>query len=734
MAVFILGRTVQLKNEEEEKMHCRGKYAQEFMVSLLLILLQMLWVAPGWAEEKAPIAQPKGAVSKILPMVVTAEETSPEVKLTPTKTAIDLEAFESIDITQNVGDYLKNLILFDFRGETDLVPGSDSFNMRSFGSNRFVVAIDGLNLRKTGGRKGSHIVDFAYLPPFLIEKLEVLPGPHWALYPSKAIGGVVDIITRAPKLHDRPMPDLKLSGSYKSYNTQNYNAQVRGSAGQVAYDLGYQYYGTDGYLRNSEAEINTVVGRLGYVIPSGGHLALTGTYSDNRRNTPVNNDPADPGTGFDDAYPKVSGSAFNMSDRPTWDGDAFSFRGDYQQPLAMGQLSTEVYYSEEYKDRAYLVNGELTSMYTRWYNQGAKIQDKFQLAENHLTTFELDGEQCFDGGRDDDSKELRITVLGAGLQHQWKITPHLTLTLGLRYETVGIRVQNFTATGHYITGRGDWIERDFSALLPKSFLTYNLDGWGPALRDTSVSLGVSRIWRAPDYHGQYNPQGRPAGAWLDPEDGVGVDAIFARRLFNNVQMKLSYFYYSLNDYIVSNSSFAQYWPTAGNRVEPGQEYRDYQINLERMVRQGVELELSGNLTDDLSFYLGYAYQTMESKGDEPAGVAAASNEPENRIKAGLRYKLFKGTTIMLDYRYEDEQVNEYSEEVAEDEYIIRQVAMDSYHLFDIGVRQQLFEKWGFAHNGFLRLFINNLGNTSYEDSRGYPSTDRTFGLALSFEM
>jgi iron complex outermembrane receptor protein len=426
-----------------------------------------------------------------------------------------------------------------------------------------------------------------------------------------------------------------------------------------------------------------------------------------------------------------------LSQRPSTNGGAFSFRLDYQQPLAIGELSTEAYYSEEHKDSSYLKSdGSTYTNNTRWYNQGAKIQDKFSLAPGHDTTFEIDGAMLYDDGdRGIGNKEWRMAMWGTGLQHEWQIIPHLTLTVGLRYEFVRLRVENETSTGErHITTLDNWIERDFSGLLPKSFLTYELDGWAEALRDTSLSVGVSRIWRAPDFHGNYNPQNKPTGYWLDPEQGIGVDAILSRRLFGNVQSKVSYFYYAIDDYMTSNRSFAKYTPSTSNPVTPGLEYSDYAVNLEQVIRQGVELEVSGNLFTNFSFYLGYAYQNLENQGDEPAGLDAASDEPEHRIKAGLRYEVIPGTTLMADYQFEDDQVDEYSEEIEEDVYIVRKVTIDAHHLVDFGIEQKVFEKWGFAQNGSLRFFVSNVFGAEYEDARGYPSTDRTFGVSFSFDL
>jgi outer membrane receptor protein involved in Fe transport len=667
--------------------------------------------------------------------VTVREKTGAEAfTFQPQSTVIELNNHETIGIPQNVGDIMKDLIIFDFRGESALVPDDDTFQMRSFEANRFVTAIDGLNLRKTGGRKSSHIVDYAYLPTFLIERIEILPGPHSALYPAKSIGGVANFITRAPRVNEELKPNINVSTSYKSYDTQNHSLSLQGSVQSFTYDLGYQKYATDGYLRNNDADIDTVFGRFGYVFPSGGHVAVSASYSDADRGIVVFNDPTDPQSNYDNNYPKVSDALFYDWQKPTWNGRGYSYRLNYRQPTTIGNFSGDAYYSEEVRNRSYLslinpadpsLGFNRLSSDTNWYQEGAKIQNEFRLANNHLTTLIGDFEQCYDG----EDKDRRIRIRGGGIQHQWQIVPRLTLTGGLRYEDVNIWVSN---SG--ITGRPPWIERKWNEWLPKSFLTYELDDLASVLRDTSISIGVSRVWRAPDYHGDYNPQGRSAGAWLDPEHGVGMDAVLTRRLWKDINMKLAYFHYSIKDYIASNSAYAQFTPSPRNPVPPGMEFMDYKINLEEMVRQGVELEFTGHLMRDLSFYLGYAYSDLESKGDEPAGVREASNRSKHRVNAGLRYDLFENTTLLLDYKYQDKQVSEIAEELAPDEWIIREVAIDSFHIVDFGIRQTLFNEWGPLSNGVLRLFVNNVFDETYTDSSGYPATDRTFGIGFSFKM
>ncbi|MFO8085041.1 MAG: TonB-dependent receptor plug domain-containing protein [Desulfobacterales bacterium] len=597
------------------------------------IIMFCLTPLPAWPDD----AMEREKVHQLKDITVREKIETEAFVYEPQSTTIDLERYETIDIPQNVGDILKDLVIFDFRGESNLVPDDDTFQMRSFEAKRFSVAIDGLNLRKTGGRKSSHIVDYAYLPTFLIEKIEVLPGPHSALYPAKSIGGVVNLMTRPLSVHEEIKPDVKVATSYKSYNTQNHNLSVQGGVQSFTYDLGYQKYSTNGYLRNDDADIDTVFGRFGYVFSSGGHIALSASYSDADRGAVVINDPSDPDSNYDNDYPKVEDALFYDWQDATWNGNQQSYRLSYRQPTVIGDLSANAYYSEETRNRSYLSlissadpsrGTERLSSDTTWYQEGAKIQDEVQWSINHLTTIEGDFEQCYDG----EDKDRRIRIRGGGLQHEWKIIPRLTLTGGLRYENVDIWVSN----PEYITGRPYWIERSWNEWLPKSFLTYELDDLASALRDTSLSVGVSRIWRAPDYHGDYNPQGRPAGAWLDPEHGVGCDAVLSRRLWRDIHMKLAYSYYEIKDYIATNSKYAEFTPSRNNPVTPGMEFMDYKINLEKVVRQGIELEFTGNLTDSLNFYLGYAYSDLDSKGDEPAGADAASNRAKNRVNEGLR--------------------------------------------------------------------------------------------------
>jgi len=470
--------------------------------------------------------------------------------------------------------------------------------------------------------------------------------------------------------------------------------------------VGYQKYLTDGYLRNNEADIDTVFGRIGYILPSDGYITLSASFTDADREIAVNNDPA--GNDYDSDYPEVTSSAFDPIQRSTWDKEATSYRLNYKQPTPIGIWTFGAYKSKENRERNYWEFDETEKKYkyteweTIWWQHGGRIQDEIRFGENHVTTVGFDMAQMYDNGPGE--KKKRMDNRGGYLQHEWTIMPGLNLTAGLRYEDINVWVQNYNSTTgvNYITGRENWIERNWDQFVPKSFLTYELDDISEMLRDTSLSFGVSKIWHAPDYHGVYNGQGIPSGAWLEPEHGIAYDFVFTRRLWNDVNLKMGYAFYEIKDFIASNRNYDKYAPPkSGTYPFQGLEYSDYKINLEKVHRHG-------------------------------AGETELDQRAKHRVNAGLRFDLFENTLLMLDYSYQSKEVTEVSEEIAPDEWYFTEVQIDPYHIVDFGIEQTLFKNFGMMKDACLKFYIKNLFDEEYQDARGYPATDRTYGIALSF--
>ena len=149
--------------------------------------------------------------------------------------------------------------------------------------------------------------------------------------------------------------------------------------------------------------------------------------------------------------------------------------------------------------------------------------------------------------------------------------------------------------------------------------------------------------------------------------------------------------------------------------------------------------LGGHLFDDLSFYVTYAWQKYDNQGDEPAGRDNLDDQAEHRVTAGLRYQLFDMTALKLDYYYQSEETQEISELIDDTDpdnpiYDWRQVDNPAYNLFHLAVEQTLVrDKWQMK-DVRLQFYIKNLFDEKYYDSRGYPATDRTFGVVFNVRI
>ena len=685
-----------------------------------LLGIALLWWQPCGAAEEA-----EKNVQQLEDMVVEDKAGPPGITQTPTQTTVELDTYPVIDHKNSVIDVLKKQPIIDFRGQTDLDPGVDSLFMRGFESKRFVTSIDSLTIQKTGGRKSTNIVDYSLLPTFLIDKIEILPGPHSAVYDSKSIGGVINFITQTPKRRDTMKPEGRVTTSYGSYGTQSHGAVIQGAVNSFTYDTAYRKYKTDGYLRNNEVDIDTFFGRIGYLLPNDGLITFSAVHSDVGRQIPVNNNTAI--GDYDPDYPVVEDSSFESWQDPTWDGTSYSYRLSYNQSLPIGDFYIGAYYSKDNRNWSYYTTQGSSDRYdldTDWWQKGIKVQDEVNWADNHVTTIGFDVARLYDEGVE--YKVAGVDKRSGYAQHKWGIIPSLDLTLGMRYEDVTINVGDWSYTAPYVP-EGGYVQKQWDALVPKSFLTWKMDQMASCLRDTSLSLGISKIWRAPDYLGEYNPRGWPTGLWLDAEHGIGYDVVLNRRLWGDVAVKMNYAFYDIKDYIASNGTYAENTTSAaGDQI-----YSDYMINLEEVYRHGVEIELGGHLTEALSFNVGYAWQRFFNKGNEPAFETELDQRAEHKVTAGIGYELFENTVLMLDYSYQSEETTMISEEVSPDVWQFREVANEAYHLFDFGIKYTFFKDKGPFKDAILNLYVKNILDEEYYDTSGYLATDRTFGLSFS---
>ncbi|MFQ5534629.1 MAG: TonB-dependent receptor plug domain-containing protein [Sphingomonadales bacterium] len=120
------------------------------------------------------------------------------------------------------------------------VGGVTSIFMRGAASGNTLVLIDGVEVNDAAAPGGPF--NFASLSTGDIERVEVLRGPQSLLYGSRALGGVINIITK------KGGPGFQVSGSaeYGSFETFRGHVNVSGGVDRFTYALSGSAFSNDG--------------------------------------------------------------------------------------------------------------------------------------------------------------------------------------------------------------------------------------------------------------------------------------------------------------------------------------------------------------------------------------------------------------------------------------------------------------------------------------------------------
>jgi iron complex outermembrane receptor protein len=208
--------------------------------------------APTTGEVEAP-AETAGASGIVTGTIITGASstviTAEEIERSPSQTIQDVLAREP-------GIQVRNLF--------GMVNGaSTSVDMRGFGAagtSNTLVLINGRRLNDIDMAG----VDFSTLPKNSIERIEITRGNSGAvLYGDGAVGGVINIVTKAPI--DVP-PSARVQAGFGSFNYLESNLSANTSANTSAGQFGSSVYAnairSDGYRENNKLRQENAVGDL----------------------------------------------------------------------------------------------------------------------------------------------------------------------------------------------------------------------------------------------------------------------------------------------------------------------------------------------------------------------------------------------------------------------------------------------------------------------------------------
>lgn len=226
-----------------------GLSAASSLVAVLLVVL------PAKSDEATPEQLP------LPPVTVTATRLPTPVSEVGSSVTI----ITSQEIAQKQERTLPE-VLMDVPGlnvvQTGSPGGITSVFIRGANANHTKVLIDGIDVSDPSA---GDAFDFSQILASSIDRVEVLRGPASGLYGSDAIGGVVNIITKAGS--GPPHVYGTLEGG--SYNTFNQTVGTSGSVGRFTYNFDFAHY------HSGETDV-TPVG----LVPPG--VQLNPDYYDNR--------------------------------------------------------------------------------------------------------------------------------------------------------------------------------------------------------------------------------------------------------------------------------------------------------------------------------------------------------------------------------------------------------------------------------------------------------------------
>ena len=246
------------------------------------------------ADRRRP-PSPGDSVEAVAPLegvVVTATRTGQAVRDMPALVTVVNRTMIESSAAQTLGDLLRTIPGFtmrDYQGTIAAHPTRQAPSLRGLGggtaAGRTLVLMDGMPL-------ADPFAGWVYwnrVPLDLVERIEIVRGGGSGIWGSRAMGGVINVITRAPRATGG---QLSLQGGSFSTARADGNATYRGD--RLAAVVSGDYLDSDGFVgvrsdlrgaidKPAGARAATAYGRVDYIVSPSLELTASGSYLDEDR-------------------------------------------------------------------------------------------------------------------------------------------------------------------------------------------------------------------------------------------------------------------------------------------------------------------------------------------------------------------------------------------------------------------------------------------------------------------
>jgi vitamin B12 transporter len=555
--------------------------------------------------------------------------------------------------------------------------------IRGGNSAQVLILLDGRPVNDVGFFGGFDLSEFT---TDNVERIELLPGGGSTLYGSDALGGVINIVTRAPSTK----PEVTVQAAAGSFGLNEQAIQTRGKTGGLGWTLGYSRIQADNNFPFKIDRIGLEDRRENAdVLYNNLNLKLEGQLGD--RN-------------------KLSFSTLYLTKQ-------FGVAGGVPILNSIGEFNTLTPKAEQYTDevlldlvwQSKLGSGDDSLLTSRVYADFLK----YNYNNPDPNTF---------GTKDDVNRR----AAGVQVQHNWQFAKNQTITYGFDYRNTRSRNITFTYgldttdvnydgdisqgalfaryevkfTPGFSVNLG--LRQDFNSLVNGSFTSPSVGARLALSPSTTLRANYARSFRAPQISNleglaAFNVVGNPA---LKPEKGNSFDIGIDQQLGKIGLLRLTFFSNRIDDLI--NFKFGS--PST------------YE-NIGRVKTLGLEADLNVQLARNVYAFANYTLNDPRIVRDANPDIEdnQLSFRDADSLNVGLAYETPRGIYAAVILRYlSDYFVNNTNTE-----------SLPGYTTVDLKLRIPLGRTVVF--NGSL----DNLFDQQYEQYPGYPAVGRSFRVRIS---
>lgn len=605
----------------------------------------LLLISLALADEQG--AQ-RDSTTQLEDIVVTGARV--ETKIQDIPQTIDVISKKEVEAVKyrNAGELLRRIpgvFTQNLNGEEELT----SIRVPTHFSNPYtLLLIDGLPASSYGETAGGLLRE---INNSSIQSIEVIKGPASALYGSNAIGGVINVITKAPS----PDPHVRLWGEYGEYDQWRGGVSGGGMAGAFGFFADAFFIDAEEWREHSGHEKQAGTFRADYAPNDASLLDLKLEYIHLDNDTAGTLAKEDFEEDWRQSYMTFTNTKLDkVTPSLTYTLDAAG--GELKASGLIRYLDHEVNpnYGIRYnrRDRSYTsylskidsLDFDLQLLYSRNVEFfGSRIVGgmDFERGDAEIETFDLDVT------RDPVTKKYTAFTV-AGLGESYDVTtyvaaPYLQLisspfdrfnfTIGGRYDTVRYDVEDNLGTGK----DGD---EDFSRFSPKVGATYDLSP------NFNLFASYSQGFVVPTIGQLFTGSG--ANRDLAPEKAHNYETGLRSAFWEDkLRFDLSLYYMEIDDKIIVQTV---------DPVTSAIEYRNVGETSHKGIESTVALLPWSWIRVDLSYT--YAENVYEDFDDPITGIDYSGNwmplSPKNRLNARLGISPIDRMMVELEMDLQDE--------------------------------------------------------------------------------